>query len=296
MVQRINPVSFTNVFTQNYLKQNPQATAEQVQVALRDELQAQKKNGVRISPKEMSVAQNQVSGAYATYTQSTANVVKELKSSGAVAVYNDYNQADAGKYYDELMNRSKPARQNAHKRSFNDAKSAFASDEFLQKVKAENPEYYAELTAKKPSNNQTKKANNDYMSSREKKRQKLINEQRSKEEHRLFRNTKDTRDARYCTQNGIMRSNGRKAYENVLNNQAKLDANFVDKLVNGSLSGKSAQESAKAFMEAGHTPIKARGKWGWVAAGAAAIVTGVVALASGKKDDKEEKQQINNAA
>ena len=90
-----------------------------------------------------------------------------------------------------------------------------------------------------------------------------------------------------------MTHDARLAYEKVLKNQARLDSEFVDKLINQSLSGKSAAESAQAFIEAGFKPIeknvnKLPKKWGWIVGGVVAAATTIVALVTGKKPETDE--------
>lgn len=170
------------------------------------------------------------------------------------------------------------------------------------------------------SNNAGKKeANAEYQSSKKKKAAKKAGEAASQAEHKKasVNNSKPAREARYMTENGLMKTEGRKLYQAINNHQIIADAPW-----------KSAEESMKVFLENGMVPeIKpaqaetvattvertvarttetaaetvtssakkaGKGKWGWIAAGA-----GVIATAIGGKmymDNRKSEQQLNLSA
>ncbi len=210
MAARIDVLGFTNAFVRNYMKNTPAANADDVRVALRNELQKQKRNGVKISPKEIVQAQNYVDSAMVlkpiTVTEEVKSNIKTIQSNAASKTYKNYNAAEAGKHYDEIMNLSRKARHNAHERNLNDAKAAFGSDEFLAKLQKQFPDVYSDMTSKKPSNSEIKRQNNDYISSKKRKQIKLQKQQQSNAEHVLNRmkQTKAARNAQYLEKQSLV--------------------------------------------------------------------------------------------
>ena len=80
MAKRMDVVSFTNNFAQNYVRNNPNASADEVRAALRDEMHAMKRNGARISSKEMALAQCNVDSAYASATKKPITLPSNVKT------------------------------------------------------------------------------------------------------------------------------------------------------------------------------------------------------------------------
>lgn len=117
------------------------------------------------------------------------------------------------------------------------------------------------------SNKQNKKeVNSQYFSSKKKKLQKKQAEIQSQAEHKKQRinQPKPVQDARYCTSQGIMNTNARKAYEFVESHnmhanvhQGMAEASYQTFLEKGLIKPeKNAEESFKVFEEAGLIPKK----------------------------------------
>lgn len=219
---RIDISSVSASFAKNYLNNSPNATKQDLQVGLKNHLQELKKNGAKISDKQIAVATANVDSLFKVTSeelkantlsnvspQTEANIEK-LKAQQAKSSYPAYNaHLRADHHYDEFNNMSSKARHRAHKRNLADAKAAFSGEEFAQ----EEP--------KAVSNNQNKKAQNaDYQSSKKRKLSKKRNEQLSQKEHNRWRNKKSSRNSAYCTSQGIMTKPARNIYDGVKN---KLD-------------------------------------------------------------------------
>ena len=308
---RINVLSVVKDFTASYVKSNPNSSVQDVQVALREHLQLQKKNGVKISPNEIIQAQHSVPSVYYDIknyvpTPTTKKVANNLNKEKAVKAYRDYTAADAAKYNDGLSHQSKQARQNAHKRNLNDAKAAFVSNEFLEKVKTENPQAYAEMTAISPSNNEIKRQNNNYKSVKKQKIEAAKAREVAKAERSLngVKYSKQARNAAYLTSTGQMSHEGRLAYNKVKNsgNTPKVSASMIENMQSKALSGKSAKASAEVFMKNGFAPVientakaakKSKTLWGLVVAG---VTTAVSVALFGSNKAKPEVQNYNQVA
>lgn len=128
-------------------------------------------------------------------------------------------------------------------------------------------EQEAKKNASEPqkSNNQNKKeVNSQYMSRKKKKAAKKQGEAQSRVEHKQTRinNSKPARNARYCTSQGIMTTDARKAFEFVENhnmsaNVKPLDAQIsYQSFLNAGMvqPEKSARESMAVFENAGLLP------------------------------------------
>ena len=221
----INPINVANDIAKSYLTTNPKATPQDLQIHLRNQLQELKKNGAKISDKKIAQVCAQTPDIHkATLEQIKANTVTKvtLKTKAATEALTKaeaakaYPQAGwvadvkADRHYDEFNGLSKKARQNLHKRNMADAKAAFADERF------------AEPKVEVVSNNQAKKtANAEYQSVKKQKQAKKEAEIKSQAEHKAQRPIKNRKvkkaraNAHYCTSQGIMTQDARKAFKNV---------------------------------------------------------------------------------
>ena len=244
-------------FAVNYLQTNPKAKPEQLKAELRSHLQELRSNGEKISKADINRASAQSNEIFkAASEQIKANMmskvtpkaekaVASVNASQAAAAYPKYNDhLKADHHYFDYNAMSKKARQNRHKRTMADAKSAFAGDEYMNFLKERHPKLYEEMhTPAAPSNNQNKKAMREsadaYVSSKKRKEMKKEAEIVSQKEHkqRVLRNNpkdKTIRKARangkYCTSQGIQTK------------EAKRWFNPVNKQLDGSISVKINDE------------------------------------------------------
>lgn len=333
MCARIDVLSTARAYATDYVRLNPKATEMEVVVAVREYLQDLRKNGDRISAKGLSQVAPTVREIY-TAEQARANF-RPVETAQVQRAAKRFNANAAVNHYERLDQMTDGARKKWHQKNMADAKQAFASEEYLEVLKRNNPAEYekevARLQAEKDvvSNNAGKKeANAEYQSSKKKKATKKAAEAASQTEHKKVRvrNSKPAREARYITENGLMKTEGRKLYRAIANHEIIADAPW-----------KSAEESMKVFLENGMVPeeIKsahaetaavarttesaavrrtaetavetvaetaassakkaAKGKWGWIAGGA-----GLVAAAIGGKsyidNKKVQEQQLNLSA
>ncbi len=319
MGNRIDAMNTAVNIRDSYLAQNPKATKEQVMAQVRSQLQEMKKNGAKISDKQITNASVRVSDiANVTAEQVAANLnsnitksakqsVEKLNNAWAKKQYSSRLASDH--YYDEFNGLSKETRQKRHKQNMADAKAAFSDEKFA--------------VVETPSNNQNKKvANAEYMSSKKKKQAKKEVEIKSQNEHKLQRPIKDKKvlkakrnNIHYCTSQGIMTDDARKVYENI---KGKLNGALpvIDKKTPNSTLNRMAEyyreleaQAKKAVSDVVKTateavdknppkPPKGKGKIGWIVAGCAAALgtVGAFALKKSEKPKEEQQEQLKLAS
>lgn len=220
----INPISLANDIAKSYLTNNPKATPQDLQVVLRNQLQQLKQGGAKISDKKIAQVCAQATDIHKATSEQLKAVLTPTVTPKAQAATEGLRKAQAAKayqqagwvtdvkadrHYDEFNGLSKKARQNLHKRNIADAKTAFADERF------------AEPKVETISNNQAKKAENaEYQSAKKQKQAKKQAEIKSQAEHKAQRPIKNKKirkarnNARYCTSQGIMTQDARKAFKN----------------------------------------------------------------------------------
>lgn len=317
-------------FAKQYLKNNPQATEQDLQVGLKNHLQELKKNGARISDKQIAQANATVGDLYKATsaeikaslateaTPKTGEVVSELNSRQARVAYPAHNaHLEADHHYDEISKMGKRARKRLHNRNMADARAAFAGEEYMNYLKEHNSKLYkeeleAQNSLETPSNNQNKKvANADYQSSKKRKTAKKEAERNSQIEHNSSRNNKINRNKKYYTSQGIMTKPAKRKFQAVsesLNGNINVSIHeepnpvlkqmkeFYQKL---ETVAKKQKDVSTETIETVVRETKGKGKIGLFAglgAGALAIV-GILS-ASKKEPPKEEqlKDDLNEVA
>lgn len=252
MCARIDVLSTAGAFAANYVRQNPKATEMEVQVAVREHLQDLRKAGEKVSAKGLSQVAPTVREIY-TSEQAKANL-RPVATPVVQRAAKKFNANAAVNHYEQILGMGDGARKRWHQKNMTDAKTAFATDEYLEVLKRNNPaEYEKELTRLQAesnvvSNNAAKKeANAGYLSSKKKKAAKKSAETASHAEHKRVRinNSKPAREARYMTANGLMKTEGRKLYQALNAHEIIADAPW-----------KSAEESMKVFLENDMIPEK----------------------------------------
>lgn len=251
MCARIDATATARNFAVDYMKKNPKASKDQLQAAVRWHLQELTSQGEKISKKAMNAA---VIDAVTVYDIPSEKIkanftpIKNKNLDEAKKYFKEKTAAD--RYYYEQNQMGNLARKRKTSEQRNIVKDAFTSDDYLEVLKRNNPsEYEKEIAlrnAPKPkSNNANKKeANADYQSSKKRKLAKKQAEIQSQQKHKAYRSTKMSRNAEYLTSQGMMTKEGKKLYQKIKSHQIIADAPW-----------KSAQESAKVFMENGFAPI-----------------------------------------
>ena len=251
MCARIDATATARNFAVDYMKKNPKASKDQLQAAVRWHLQELTSQGEKISKKAMNAA---VIDAVTVYDIPSEKIkanftpIKNKNLDEAKKYFKEKTAAD--RYYYEQNQMGNLARKRKTSEQRNMVKDAFTSDDYLEVLKRNNPsEYEKEIAlrnAPKPkSNNANKKeANADYQSSKKRKLAKKQAEIQSQQKHKAYRSTKMSRNAEYLTSQGMMTKEGKKLYQKIKSHQIIADAPW-----------KSAQESAKVFMENGFAPI-----------------------------------------
>ena len=227
----VNLTSVSADFARSYLTNNPKATEQDLQIGLRNHLQELKKNGAKISNKQIAQANATVANLYKVtsaeikatmlpnISATVETAVNELNTQQARVSYPKYNAHLATEHhYENLRGLDKKARKNLHKKNLADGKAAFGGDAYQEWLKENHPELI-ETEAQKPTSNKKnkKEANSDYQSSKKQKTVKKNTEAKSKAEHKNWRNTKSSRNAEYCTSQGIMTNPAQKQYNSVKN-------------------------------------------------------------------------------
>ena len=250
MCARIDVLSTAGAFASNYIRQNPKATEMEVQLAVREHLQDLRKAGEKVSAKGLSQVAPTVREIY-TAEQARANLTP-VTTAPVQKAAKRFNANAAVNHYEQILGMGDGARKRWHQKNMTDAKTAFATDAYLDVLRWNNPaEYEKEVARLKAenevvSNNAAKKeANADYLSSKKKKAAKKSAETASHAEHKRTRinNSKPAREARWMTANGKMTTEGRKLYQAINNHEIIADAPW-----------KSAEESMKVFLENGRVP------------------------------------------
>lgn len=338
MCVRIDVLSTARAFATDYIRQNPKATADEVVVATREHLQDLRKNGDKVSAKGLSQVGSTVREVY-TAEQARANLAP-VTTAPVQRAAKRFNANAAVNHYEQILEMGDGARKRWHQKNMADAKEAFASEDYLEVLKRNNPKEYEKEVARLKAENDVvsnnagkKEANAEYSSSKKKKAAKKASEAESQAEHKKvrIRNSKPAREARYMTENGLMKTEGRKLYQAINNHQIIADAPW---------SWNNARESARVFEEHGLTELEkklikeeitaplgatsatstnssgvkkaaeqgvsvaekttekaaksSKGKWGWIAG-----CVGLVAAAIGGKsymDNKKVKEQLNLSA
>ena len=225
----VNLTAVSVDFARNYMRSNPNATEHDLQVGLRNHLQELKKNGEKISKKQIAQASANTGELYKVTSSeikatllpnvsaTTEKAVNGLNAQQARASYPKYNaHLAADHHYEDLTGLSKKARTNLHKRNLADGKAAFGGDTYQEWLKENHPELVESETPAPVSNKQNKKeVNTDYQSSKKRKAAKKQAEVKSQEAHRNSRPTKAARNAEYCTSQGIMTKPPKKQYDSV---------------------------------------------------------------------------------
>ena len=295
-------------FAKQYLKNNPQATEQDLQVGLKNHLQELKKNGARISDKQIAQANATVGDLYKATsaeikaslateaTPKTGEVVSELNSRQARVAYPAHNaHLEADHHYDEISKMGKRARKRLHNRNMADARAAFAGEEYMNYLKEHNSKLYkeeleAQNSLETPSNNQNKKvANADYQSSKKRKTAKKEAEIKSQIEHKKARRPKDKslRNKRYCTSQGIMTNQARKRFNEVAGKSTgKINISINEEP--NSILKKMKEYYQKLEPVAKETKAKAKGKIGIIAGIGAGALALVGVLSASKKDTPKE--------
>lgn len=252
MCARIDVLSTAGAFATNYIRQNPKATEMEVQLAVREHLQDLRKAGEKVSAKGLSQVAPTVREIY-TAEQARANLTP-VTTAPVQKAAKRFNANAAVNHYEQILGMGDGARKRWHQKNMTDAKTAFATDEYLEVLRRNNPaEYEKEVARLKAenevvSNNAAKKeANADYLSSKKKKAAKKSAETASHAEHKRTRikNSKPAREARWMTANGKMKTEGRKLYQAINNHEIIADAPW-----------KSAAISARVFEEHGLTDFE----------------------------------------
>lgn len=260
-------------FAKQYLKNNPQATEQDLQVGLRNHLQELKKNGVKISDKQIAQANATVGDLYKVTSA-------EIKASFATQA-----TPKTGKAVSELNSRQ---------------------------TRVSYPAHNAHLEAETPSNNQNKKvANADYQSSKKRKTAKKEAERNSQIEHNSSRNNKINRNKKYCTSQGIMTKPAKRKFQAVsesLNGNINVSIHeepnpilkqmkeFYQKL---ETVAKTQKDVSTETIETAVKETKGKGKIGWIAGlGSGVLALTGILLATKKEPPKEEqlKDDLNEVA
>lgn len=211
MCARIDVLSTARAFASDYVRQNPKATEMEVVVAVREHLQDLRRNGDKISAKGLSQVAPTVREVY-TAEQARANLTP-VTTAPVQRAAKRFNANAAVNHYEQILDMGDGARKRWHQKNMSDAKTAFATDEYLEVLKRNNPaEYEKEVARLQAENNVVsnnagkKEANAEYQSSKKKKAAKKAGEVASQAEHKKARmnNSKSAREARYMTENGLV--------------------------------------------------------------------------------------------
>ncbi|MCM1009774.1 MAG: hypothetical protein NC390_02705 [Fusobacterium sp.] len=336
MCARLDVLSTARAFATDYVRQNPKATEDQVVVATSEHIDDLRKNGDKFSARGRSKVQSTVREVY-TAEQARANFAP-VAPEAAQRAAKKFNANAAVNHYEQILGMGDGARKKWHNKNMTDAKAAFASEDYLEVLKRNNPAEYEKEVARLKAENETvsnnagkKEANAEYQSSKKKKAAKKAGEAASQAEHRKerVRNSKPAREARYMTENGLMKTEGRKLYRALANHEIVADAPFEwnnaeasarvfeehgltdlekkllkEEKTAASASAKKAVETAAETASNAAKPVEkaveqatksSKGKWGWIAGG-----VGLVAAAIGGKsymdNKKAQEQQLNLSA
>lgn len=240
-------VDSVRTYVRDYLRQNPKASETQVLVETKDYFQANAKQ-FGISKKQISQIAPVVSEVHAQFTaeQLKANV-KPITTPTVQNAVTKINSQEAQRHYNDFHSLTKEGRQKLHKRNMQEAKSAFAGDEYIKFLEENHPDLIEKEVPKTSNNKNKKQANAEYMSSKKKKEIKKKNEHISQETHKRYRDTKPRRNAKYLTSQGQMTKEAKRVYKTLLKIQGQLERGFTP--------FHSAKESMQVFIENGLAPI-----------------------------------------
>ncbi len=313
MSPRIDLVAFVN----NVKAQNPNATQQDLKVKVKDGLQELNKNGTKVSPREIAKAQGMVCNAnteqlkanfITNHTKTADKAVKKLNESNAVDSYKSTGYSpkmtenhNMTKENVQRVPKDRPRKNNnaSRKASLIEGTKDLSQngpaslDEHIKNLKAagnieELRKVEKEMAAIEPPE--------EYISSKKQRKIKKELEIKSKNEHRKARaeQFKTNRNKKYCTENGIMTSKARKAYNKV---KAQLSKPSKVVIAEPKLSNKSAKESFEVFMQkaperlpvdsAAKVKKSLKGKWALVGSAFLAAGALVGTLVSGHKEQAE---------
>ncbi len=319
MVARLDLGSFVC----DIAKQYPSATRQELEIHVRNALQEAKRNGTKVSPKEIVKAQHIVrtvdldslKANYAlNHNVTTSEAVKKLNTAKAEGSYgrvgNNVKTTSASKGNVQRVPRNtrvnKISRNAALVEGMMDPKQNGPSSlsEYIENLeKAGNNEELKRVKAEMPKSGNSE----EYLSVKKlkkvKKMEQIKAQNEAQNEARKFRvsRSKINRDRHYCTQNGIMTSKARKTYNSVKDILSK-PSKFVP--FEPKLSNKSARESYMVFMEKAPeklldskvtqnlgTKVKNILKGKWAIVGSAVAATAIL-VGSLVKNNKESLQDL----
>ena len=320
----IDTFTLANNFAHEYLQAHPNENVQGLQIQMRNYLQNQKKNGVKISDKNIAQVNAQIDEIYRAASQQIATNarvemtpkskenIRVLNSSAAAGNYDrtyESNAAKSGHYYDELNGMSRSARKKATAQKGREVRSAFASSEYLEFLRKNHPEMLAEVESNSVQK-QVVKDSQAYVSSSKRKSFKKQQEIASQEEH-----------ANQRVSNG-KRARNQKYFDNL--DKKEIEAKRKVRMYNKELDGrvsvhvsnqksdvlkemrefytKQAEEAAKNIAntvsnttESAAKNVSKGGKTGLIAAGIA-IVAGALAYLGLSDDKKTEENNFKVAA
>lgn len=140
MCARIDVLSTARAFASDYVRQNPKATEMEVVVAVREHLQDLRKNGDKIGAKGLSQVAPTVREVY-TAEQARANLTP-VTTAPVQRAAKRFNANAAVNHYEQILDMGDGARKRWHQKNMTDAKTAFASEEYLEVLKRNNPAEY----------------------------------------------------------------------------------------------------------------------------------------------------------
>ncbi len=243
------------------IAKNPNLTQDQMRVLVRDTLEEMKAQGAKISSKQMAQANALVSEATAQQSQvafqtrvpknETRKAVEQLNKQQAHVAYQEA-MAEPPKSVDTKI---EPPKNNRAARRQNLIEGMIDTEHMEAGTFTQHLEELEEQGKIAERNAALEEMHRTDVSKHKTRKQKKLDrkkaEVRSRNEHQKYRRsmTKDQRDARYCTKNGILRTEGRKALEKV-KTACTGEGNIIPEI----RIDRSAQESWKAFEQAGMIP------------------------------------------
>ena len=299
MVTAITPQAV--VFANTYLFNNPEATQQDFQVALRNHLQNLKNQGAKISKKQIAEINANIGEIYkATLQQIRANMMPNVTSAAETAI-EALDSAQASVVYSKYGNHS-----NAEPAQAVTANPKCGNHSNVSKHPELDEQVQSSVVS---SNNQNKKAarksDDAYISSKKRKKMKKQSETASQQAHRqraMETNPKDKRirkmraNAAYCTSQGFMTRDAKNMFNNINNTlDGKLNIVISDapnstlQAMNEFYSSQEAAAVSKKVPEAAKNvkPSKLTGKAGWIAAGIAGLV-GALGLVMSRDSSKND--------
>ncbi len=317
-------------FALEYLKKNPKATEADVQVAAREHFQGKisRKGLSQITPTISEVCSANAQQVRANFQPVETPVVrraaKRFNRNQAYRYYEELDRMGEGALARRKGRSMRDAKAAFGSEEYLEVLKRNNPDEYAREIAR-----LEEQNKPVQSNNAGKKeANAEYQSSKKKKAAKKSAEAASQAEHKKVRmqNTKYARESRYLTENGLMRTNERKLYESIKSHEIIADAPwksaeesmqvFIENGLapleeaktevvtttkpTGGASGASAKPAASAAEKAAEEGAKAgkkaaKGKWGWILGGAAALAAGAYGYYA-YNQNKQQKEHISFSA